>query len=134
MIKPYDQEKRHFSRIPFHADVKLYFALPDIVQAATLLNISFKGALIETLQPINLDENKICRSTLSLNENGENIIMEGTIIYQKGSFIGLKCQHIDMDSMINLRRLVELHLGDPSLLDKELAGVLNSQPLNSITL
>ncbi|CAH1086105.1 PilZ domain-containing protein [Candidatus Nitrotoga sp. 1052] len=130
MVKQNNREKRHFSRIPFNANVQLHFTLPDIMQAATLLNISLKGALIETLQPINPDEGKICRSILSLSEGGEDIIMEGKVVHQKGNLIGIECQHIDMDSMINLRRLVELHLGDPGLLERELAEVLNSRHLN----
>ena len=130
MVKKNDREQRHFSRIPYHAAVQLHFTLPDIVQAATLLNISLKGALIETLQPTNPDVGKNCRSTLSLSEGGEDIIMEGKIVHQKGNYIGIECQHIDMDSMINLRRLVELHLGDPSLLERELAAVLNSRHFN----
>ena len=60
-----------------------------------------------------------------LSEGGPAIIMEGMVIYQKGQFIGIECQHIDLDSMINLRRLVELNLGDERLLERELAEVLN---------
>jgi len=130
MVKPNDHEQRHFSRISFHADVQLHFTLSDFVQAAILLDISLKGALIETLQPVNPDKGNICSLTLSLSEVGEYIIMEGKVVHHRGNNIGIECQHIDMDSMINLRRLVELNLGEPGLLERELTEILNPRYLN----
>ena len=50
--------------------------------------------------------------------------MEGKVIHQDGQHIGIECRHIDMESMINLRRLVELNLGDEKLLERELVEVL----------
>ena len=34
---------------------------------------------------------------------------------------GYRCEHIDLDSISHLRRLVELNLGDPDILDRELS-------------
>jgi hypothetical protein len=119
-IKP-----RHFSRIPFDADVQLHVHLAKEVQTAHLLDISLKGALIETMQPItNAYKGKICRMELSLGKGGEHITMEGKVVHQAGSLMGIECQHIDLDSMINLRRLVELNMGDEKLLERELAEML----------
>jgi hypothetical protein len=118
-------EPRHFSRIPFQADVELHFHLSNEVQTARLLDISLKGALVETSQPIaNVFKGKICRMALPLGKGGEHITMEGKVIHQGGQLIGIECQHIDLDSMINLRRLVELNMGDEKLLERELAEVL----------
>jgi len=119
-IKP-----RHFSRIPFQADVELYFQLINEVQMAHLLDISLKGALVETTQPIaNAFTGKACRMVLPLGKGGEHITMEGKVIHQEEQFIGIECQHIDLDSMTNLRRLVELNVGDEKLLERELAEML----------
>ncbi len=118
-------EPRHFSRIPFQADVELHFHLANEVQKARLLDISLKGALVETTQPIaNAFKGKICRMDLPLGKGGEHITMEGKVVHQGGQLIGIECQHIDLDSMINLRRLVELNMGDEKLLERELAEVL----------
>ncbi len=119
-IKP-----RHFSRIPFQADVELHFHLVNEVQTAHLLDISLKGALVETTPPIaNALKGKACRMVLPLGKGGEHITMEGKVIHQEGQLIGIECQHIDLDSMTSLRRLVELNMGDEKLLERELAEML----------
>ena len=119
------EESRHFSRIPFHAEVQLHFHLTEEVQMAHLLDISLKGALLEITQPsTNIFKGKLCRMILFLGTGGEHILMQGKVIHQDGQHIGIECQHIDMESMINLRRLVELNLGDEKLLERELVEVL----------
>jgi len=117
-------QPRHFLRIPFHAEVQLHFHLLKEVQMAHLLDISLKGALVETKQPlVNAFKGKICRMILFLGKD-EHITMEGMVMHQEGRHIGIECQHIDVDSMINLRRLVELNTGDEALLERELAEML----------
>ena len=118
-----DNENRNFSRIPFQADVQLHFMLPNSVLVGNLRDISLKGALVETLHPVYTFVGKNCRLHLVLREGDENIIMEGTVVHHEGNFVGIECEHIDMDSMTNLRRLVELNLGDEGLLERELFKV-----------
>lgn len=124
MKAAHDSESRHFSRIPFHADVQLHFMLPNAVQAGNLRDISLKGALFETLHPVPTFMGKACRLQLILREGGEKITMEGTVVHHEGNLIGIECKQIDMDSMANLRRLVELNLGDEGLLERELFKVM----------
>ncbi len=121
-------EHRRFSRIPFHTDVQLNFHLEREVQTAHLLDISLNGALVETERPIfNAFKGKICSMTLLLGKGGELITMEGKMaFYQEGQLMGIECQHIDVDSMSKLRRLVELNTGDERLVDRDLAEVLKS--------
>jgi hypothetical protein len=118
-------ESRHFLRIPFHADVQLHFHLANEVQAVSLLDISLKGALVKTKQPIDKSfKGKICSMVLVLGKGGENITMEGKVTHQEGQRIGIECQLIDVDSMTNLRRLVELNAGDEQQLEMELEEML----------
>jgi hypothetical protein len=125
-MKTTDSKKpRHFSRIPFHADVQLHLDLSKEIQAARLLDISLKGALVETRQPIgNSCKGKNCSIVLVLLEGGESITMEGKVVHQDGQLMGIECQLIDVDSMINLRRLMELNLADQKLMERELGEVL----------
>lgn len=125
-------ESRHFSRIPFHAEVQLHFHLSNEVQTAHLLNISLKGALVKTKQPVaNTFNGKICSMALSLNKNGETISMEGKVVHHDGQFIGIECQHIDLDSITNLKRLLELNTGDEELLERELGEMLKIAAVNT---
>ena len=125
-------ESRHFSRVPFHADVQLHFHLSNEVQTAHLLNISLKGALIKIGQPIvNTFNGKICSMALPLNKDGQTISMEGKVVHHNGQFIGIECQHIDMDSITNLKRLLELNTGDEELLERELGEMLKIAAANT---
>ncbi|MBI3902565.1 MAG: PilZ domain-containing protein [Nitrosomonadales bacterium] len=120
-------EARHFSRMPYHADVKLHFHLADVVVAAHLLDISLKGALVEMPQPMaNAFKGKICQLVLPLGTGLEKITMECTVVHHEGVYLGLQCKHIDLDSMSDLRRLIELNMGDEEKLEREIAEMLKS--------
>lgn len=125
-------EHRLFSRITFHADVQLHLHLANEVQTAHLLDISLKGALIETEQPIaNSFKRKSFSMVIFLGHDGENITMEGKVVHQEGQRLGIECQQIDLDSMINLKRLVELNTGDEKLLERELGEILKIAAANA---
>lgn len=118
-------ESRHFSRIPFQADVQLHIYLTDGIEASHLLDISLKGALVKTEHALTKPvTGKSCSLTLCLGRDGENITMTGKVVHQEGQLIGIECQHIDLDSMTSLRRLVELNTGDEKLLERELSEML----------
>jgi len=122
-------EHRHYARIPFHADVQLSFEQPKETLDAHLLDISLKGALVETDQPNSPTyKTRSCEMTLTLSGRGMGITMQGSVAHQEGSFIGIKCQQIDLDSITTLRRLIELNRGDEALLDRELHEMLKQTP------
>lgn len=122
------KEARHFSRVPFQAEVKLHFLLSKSDYTARLVDISLKGALLKSSEPLpGVFKRNTCRITLALSRE-ESIIMDCQVVHHEGTYIGLECKHIDLDSMTNLRRLVELNMGDPALLERELAEVLKLPP------
>jgi hypothetical protein len=124
-------ESRHFSRIPFQAEVQLQIQFEDVVQTAQLLDISLKGALVNTEQLVIKSLNgKNCNVVLLLGRDGEHITMNGKVVHQEGAFIGIECKHIDLDSMTSLRRLVELNLGNEKLLERELSEMLKMATAN----
>ncbi|VAX04921.1 hypothetical protein MNBD_GAMMA20-584, partial [hydrothermal vent metagenome] len=43
--------------------------------------------------------------------------------HSENDHIGFRCEHIDLESISHLRRLVELNLGDAKLLDRELSAL-----------
>jgi len=119
------RNSRHFSRISFDATVQLYFPFSMETHLAHLLDISLKGALVETLKPLsNMFKGRACRMELVLGKGGQTIVMEGAVVHHEGQFMGIECKSIDVDSMTNLRRLVELNTGDSKLLERELVEVL----------
>lgn len=132
MNKTNSNNSRHFSRISFHADVQLSLHSENVVRTLHLLDISLKGALIDIGHPTDKSfKGDDCSMSLVLGKGNENIKIEGKIVHQEGLLLGLEFQHIDVDSMINLRRLVELNMGDENLLERELGQMLKtvgSQP------
>lgn len=119
-------ERRHFWRSVFHAPVQL--TLLGETHQVYLLDISLKGALVVTLKSAlenrdNLRAGQRCELLLRLSPEVA-IKMEMTIVNADAAFLGLACDHIDLDSMTHLRNLVELNSGDPALLGRELSLLL----------
>jgi hypothetical protein len=116
-------EKRHFSRVLFDSTVKL--SGRDKTFQSSLIDLSLHGALVtipadwqgQVGDPITLD--------LVLSGDGTEIRMDTTVAHMEPDHIGLKTEHIDIDSITHLRRLIELNLGDPEELDRELGELVH---------
>jgi hypothetical protein len=115
-IKP---ESRHFTRIAFAAKVHIVSA--EGSWYSDLLDVSMKGALIGRPDKWsgNLGDHFLLE--LPLDDNESNIRMEVSVAHMEQSRVGFRCEHIDLDSISHLRRLVELNLGDETILRRELS-------------
>ena len=114
-------EKRHFTRIPFEAIAR--FDAGGSHYEVALIDISLNGALIAEPENFSGKAGDEVVFDLILADQESNINIEGVIIHISNKRIGLKCLHIDLQSVTHLRRLVELNLGDPELLNRELASL-----------
>lgn len=112
------QNHRLYSRVPFVTQVELH--LPDQKLRMTLLDIAFKGALLQTLTPQNLALHLPCRLVLPLADGDASIEMRGKIAHLEADHIGIACDDIDLESLTNLRQLLALNTGDAELMDREL--------------
>ncbi len=84
-----------------------------------LLDISLRGALME--RPSGWRGQPGDRFILTLNLDGDSqISMQVSLAHASATRLGLHCDHIDLDSISHLKRLVELNLGDPQRLQREL--------------
>ena len=61
-------------------------------------------------------------ATISLDDS-TRLQMEVVLTRTRNELLGFVCRHIDLDSISHLLRLVELNLGDESLLERELAAL-----------
>lgn len=50
--------------------------------------------------------------------------MDARPVYQNGRYAGFQCVSIDLESATELRRLLELNLGDPALLERDIQALL----------
>ncbi|MCP4750288.1 MAG: PilZ domain-containing protein [Proteobacteria bacterium] len=120
-----EQERRVFSRVDFNAEV--FISIGDHRYKAELMDISLKGALVlfENSSIIRKGEN--CLFELNLDQNSLVLKIEAILMYVQEDHLGLKFNNIDLESMIHLRRLVELNVGDPDRIQKELFFLVNPE-------
>jgi len=114
------EEQRQFSRIPF--DVPVTLTQGEQIWETGLIDISLHGALIKAAPNFEADPEQDYKLAVHL-EGGPDICMDVRVAHQGNEELGLKCKDIDVDSITHLRRLVELNLGDPELLERELSAL-----------
>ena len=111
-------ERRHFVRVMFATQAQL--ACEGALLDVRVLDVSLKGALVTLPEGSSLQQNVRCTLTLPLTSGTGHIQMEMRVAHIEGQQLGLLCLHSDLDSVTHLRRLIELQLGDPKLLERDL--------------
>lgn len=113
-------DKRHFHRIFYNADVTL--SNESGSQSCQLVDISLKGCLLRFKAPWVESLEDIFTLNLQLSDE-VSINMQVSVAHIVGNDAGFKCEHIDIDSISQLRRLVELNLGDSDILERDLLAL-----------
>lgn len=119
------KERRHFSRISF--DTVAYLITVDARLAVKVLDLSLKGALLELPESCQIEAGGPCLLSLDLNPGStepQRIAMAAEIAHVHGRRVGLLCRSIDLESITHLRRLMEVNLGDATLLDRDLKALV----------
>lgn len=111
-------ERRNFSRILFNADCTI--RQDDLEWSTEVLDISLRGILVHRPDHFSLDLEQPCEATIRLSGSESHIIMALKFSHEENNTLGFKCQHIDIDSMTHLKRLVELNVGSDDILKREL--------------
>jgi pSer/pThr/pTyr-binding forkhead associated (FHA) protein len=113
-------EQRDFSRIHFEVPATLH---QDRRQWQTRLSdISLHGALVERPADWEAVEGRLYLLDVHLNDE-ITIHMDVEVAHADAQWIGFRCHDIDVDSITHLRRLVELNLGNPELVERELSAL-----------
>jgi hypothetical protein len=111
-------ERRTYSRIPFSAEIVMQCGHQE--WSCNLVDISLKGMLVEPPSELDIDINNPCAVALFLGDDAA-IHARVKIAHTNNGHWGLEWLHIDVDSLRHLRRLLELNLKDPDLLNRELS-------------
>lgn len=116
-------EQRHFSRIPFDAEVAITDPQNGATYSVQLLDISLKGALATQPHDAAAEIGKTYQLELLLTASGNELSlhMDAAVVHVENGRVGFKFQQMDLDTATHLHRLVELNLGDEQLMEKELA-------------
>lgn len=113
-------DKRRYHRIFYDTPAQL--SCDEISQPCRVVDLSLKGCLLRFDDPWQGDQDKIYTLTLNLSED-HSIEMALSISHIVDNTAGFKCEHIDIDSITHLKRLVELNLGDSHLLERDLLAL-----------
>ncbi|WP_248751337.1 PilZ domain-containing protein [Pseudomonas sp. MWU15-20650] len=116
-------ERRRFRRIALDAKTELRqngWELP-----VTLVDLSLKGLLVR--RPEGWKGNKALPFDVDIRLDPKaHIKMQVRLTHEDPNQLGFVCQHIDLESISHLRRLIELNLADEDELRRELAALLES--------
>jgi len=114
-------EQRQFHRIFYNTQATL--SHESTQWTCELIDISLHGCLLRFQDAWeSQDLEALYTLTLQLSESTA-ITMSLSISHLVANEVGFKCEHIDLDSISTLRRLVELNLGDSTLLERDLIAL-----------
>ncbi len=91
-----------------------------------MLDLSLKGALLNLPGAAELTLSLPCLLKVQLNDQTTVISMAGELAHVEGEHAGFLCRSIDLESITHLRRLIEMNLGDASLVERELAALIRT--------
>jgi len=118
-------ERRRFIRIPFDAKAHINTEDGDQFLNCQVLDVSLKGLLVEKPGQWQAEMQQPCHVDLVLQQGEVVIQMNAKVAHIAKDAIGFECEQIDLDSITHLKRLVELNLGDDSILHRELSALLD---------
>lgn len=117
---------RHSHRVGF--DCYVQFETYDSRFVCELVDISIQGALISACSGATPKAGTPCALKISLDEQGEiNINIHGVVAHKIENRVGIHFDSIDVDSMIHLRKLMELNLGDVELVNRDFHELVHEQ-------
>lgn len=117
--------RRRFSRIQFHRAAELVLGTDRY--PVEVIDVSLNGALLQVPPGFSGRAGQPCSLSIRLEPSESHIRMIGELAHVERGRVGLRREEIDLESMAHLRRLVELNLGDASLLDRELDALVTDR-------
>jgi len=112
-------ERRRFSRVIYQAPAEIKQG--NLTLSADLRDLSLHGLLLSSpAGSEKLDQQQPMDVHFTLPGSDVVISLEAEIVELTSAFIRTSIQHIDIDSISHLKRLVELNVGDETLLHREI--------------
>lgn len=111
-------ERRRFSRIVYQAKAVLTQDSTEV--NALVCDLSLHGVLATSEQFGLLDSDKQVNVTFSLPDTDITLQLVANIVGLHNNVIRLSIDHIDIESIGHLKRLVELNVGDDDLLHRDI--------------
>ena len=113
-----EQDRRHFSRIEFDGHCTIDFNRH--IYQAHLVDICLTGALVQANQIIDISCGQNASVSIDLSGTDTKIDILAILVKREDDLLHFQLENIDLESTGHLRRLLELNLGDASLMEREL--------------
>ncbi|MDQ0670722.1 PilZ domain-containing protein [Pseudomonas sp. W2I6] len=114
-------DRRRFRRIAFDARTEL--TQDGHVWPVQLVDLSLKGLLVQ--RPQEWHGHRYESFDVDIHLDAEtDVKMQVRLTHDDHGQLGFVCEHIDLDSISHLRRIIELNLGDQEELEREFAALL----------
>lgn len=119
-----DTERRRFTRIHLDAATEIHF--DNQSWDVTLVDISFNGVMVKSEQALPIAKGDVVDIVIHLL--GDDIVIRtpATMAHHCDQESGFLIENLDLDALTQIRRLVELNLGDEALLERELDHLFNN--------
>jgi hypothetical protein len=112
-------ERRNFQRVPFATEAEINCNEEKF--HGELLDISLQGALIQGKGSISLEKGAICELSINLVDSEITLQFDVNLAHREENKFGFKFIGEDTETMIHLRRLLELNIGSSETIDKEIS-------------
>lgn len=121
-------ERRRFLRVIYQAPVTL--SQSDLSFNAMVKDISLHGLLVYCETPSDLISDKPLDVNIPLNDGDVIIQLTAQIVDLKSNLLRLKVDHIDLESLGHLKRLVELNMGNDEILHRDLDHLMDNHDID----
>lgn len=111
--------RRQFQRISFDAPVEI--SQGRIRTLSKVVDISLKGFLVKTPDVL-LDISQPVQVSIHLGDTVQ-IQMTAEWASERNGCMAFSWTHVDIESLMHLRRLLELNTGDEALMERELLAL-----------
>ena len=118
-----NKSKRHFSRVPFDAETLILNVDKSQKWPCILLDISLNGVL--TSLPADWsaqvgDDSKLQLQLGSEHEEDLQLHIDVRVAHMEDNHVGFEIEQVDLDTANHLHRLVELNVGDETILKRNI--------------
>ncbi|MEZ8722527.1 PilZ domain-containing protein [Vibrio pomeroyi] len=111
-------ERRQFSRVIYQVPTEISQGQVNV--SGSVQDLSLHGLLIQCEEWQQLSHDVPVHVSFTLTNSDINIQLEATIVSTINTSMRLRIEHLDIDSISYLKRLVELNVGDDELLYREI--------------
>ncbi|SDH27547.1 PilZ domain-containing protein [Vibrio xiamenensis] len=113
------RERRQFSRIVYHAIATLEQGSKQCF--GQVKDISLHGLLLSVDDPnVQFSDEHLIDVFFTLPGSEIELTMSTQIVDQSGAMLRMRIDHIDIESLSHLKRLVQLNVGNDELLNRNI--------------